>query len=249
MQTITSFLLIAFFVTTFSPILNASLGEETTTNYKASFGSCPSRVAGKLTIQLVKEFDKRNSLLDLKKKVVNEGLLEKHFLSSYKVDYEPLSKLLRFSYECPLPLMRVQVYKNNGLDAYDAILVSSGKLFDPTFEVMLRNEGKLEQKLPYLALPLKQMDGKLQTDIATFLSKMDIHFRKDLSELILSEQGELTVILSVLGHSSSIFMGKNLWLMKLEKLEKIISYMESKGKIPVLINLTNVKKPIAKFQK
>jgi len=226
----------------------ATLGTETNTNYRTSFGKCPSRTAGNLAITLVKEFDRNHSLRDVKKLIVADQLVEKSFLSDYKVNYDPMTKFLKLNFDCPEPLMKVQVYKNSGMDSYDAILVETGQLFDPTYEVLLRNEGKLVEKLPYLALPMGDMDATVQHDMATLIMKMPSEFRKNLSEFILSEKGELTVILSLNGRSSSIFMGKDLWLKKLVKVERIVAFMDGKGQVPVLINLTNDKKPIAKFE-
>ena len=54
--------------------------------YRTFFGRCPSRVAGSLTLGLVKEFERRSLLSDVKKKIINEKsrefILEKYLFRS-----------------------------------------------------------------------------------------------------------------------------------------------------------------------
>lgn len=217
-------------------------------NYRTSFGSCPARAAGTLTLQLMKNFEANHSLKDLKYKILHEKLAEKHFISDYKISYDPLRKFLKFTYECPEPLMKVQIYKSNGLESYEAILVDNGQLFDPTYEVLLRSEQKLNYDLPFLALPVGEMEDEIQTKVTSLVKDMDLIFRKKLSEVIINESKELTIILSIKGHPSSVFVGPDKWEEKVQKLRKIVSYMETKQKIPAIINLTNPKKVVVKFK-
>lgn len=232
----------------FHPLYSAPSSQEIKQlRYKTSFGQCPSRTAGTFTLQLVKEFEKNFSLRKVKEKIVNENLAEKHFISKYKIQYDPLQRKLKFSVDCPTPLMKVQVYKDNGLDSYDAILVDTGALYDPIYAELLRNEKKLNFFLPYLALPLDEMNSPVQKDLTRLLSKMSYSFRKKLSEVILNRSKELTIILSVKNHPSSAFLGSTDWEDKFEKLQKIITYMELKKKIPAIINITNSKKVVVKF--
>ncbi|PIQ56042.1 MAG: hypothetical protein COW01_06325 [Bdellovibrionales bacterium CG12_big_fil_rev_8_21_14_0_65_38_15] len=219
----------------------------TEVKYRTSFGSCPSRAVGKMTLQLVKAFEDSGSLRSLKEMIVKEKLDQRSFISSYSVSYDPLRKYLNFKYECPNPLMKVQIYKNNGLESYEAILVDNGELYDPTYEVLLKTDKKLSGELPFLALPVGNMDDDVQRQITKIVAGMDTAFRKKLSEVILNESGELTVILSVKGHPSSVFLGKDEWNDKVIKLGRLVTYMESKNKIPAIINLTNSKKVVVKF--
>jgi hypothetical protein len=225
----------------------ASWRSKSSLRYKTFFGKCPSRVAGALALKLMKTFEETASLRDVKLKIVEEKLKEKHFLSDYRITFDPLTNLINFNFECPEPLMKVQIYKESGLESYEALLVETGELFDPTYEVLLKAEGKLATQLPYLALPVGEMSSALQKRITSIVSSMAPEFRKKLSEVILKEGGELTIILSVAGSPSSVFMGDDLWEDKLVRLEKIISYMEAKKKVPAIINLTNAKKVVVKF--
>lgn len=215
--------------------------------YRTNFGSCPSRSAGQMTLKLIKIFEETGSLKNVKEEIVKQSLDQRHFVSDYKVNYDPLKKMLFFKLDCPTPLMKVQIYKENGIDSYEAILVENGKLFDPTYEVLLRTEKKLEGPLPYLALPVGELEAKTKEIITRVVNGLGTNFRKKISEVILDEKGDLTVILSLRGNPSSVFLGKEEWDKKADQLKKIVTYMESKKKIPAIINLTNSKKVVVKF--
>ena len=215
--------------------------------YRTNFGSCPSRSAGQMTLKLIKTFEETGSLKKVKEEIINQSMPERHFISDYKISYDPLKNMLRFDMNCPTPLMKVQIYKDNGVDSYEAILVESGELFDPTYEVLLRTEKKLSTNLPYLAIPVGDLAKETQDQITRVVNGMDEKFRRKISEIILNDKGELTVILSLRGNPSSVFMGKDEWIKKTQKLKKIVSYMESNKKIPAIINLTNSKKVVVKF--
>lgn len=143
--------------------------------------------------------------------------------------------------------MKVQVYKKNGMESYSAILVENGLLFDPTYEVLLQAEGKLNYELPSLAIPIGEIDSFKQSEISDVVSRIPLEFRKKLSEIILSQNNELTIILSIRGRPSSAFLGLGDWNTKVKKLQKIVRYMEAKKRIPAIINLTNSKKVVVKF--
>ena len=113
-------------------------------HYRTMFGQCPSKAVGRLTLTLIKEFEKNKSLLDVKKKIITDKLDEKYYLSSYNINYDPLQKMIKFHYECPKALMKVQIYRKDGDEFYTAVLVDNGKLFDPTYEILLRTEKRLK---------------------------------------------------------------------------------------------------------
>lgn len=225
----------------------SAIAKKKKVKYRTSFGSCPSRTAGTLTLNLIKVFERTHSLRDVKVKIVKEKLKDKYFISDYKINYDPLRDQLNFKFGCPEPLMKVQIFKKGGLESYEAILVETGELFDPTYEVLLRAENKLSKPLPFLALPVEEMDQKMQKDVANLVMKMHYKVRRRLSEVILDENKELTMILSSKNRASSVFLGKEDWNGKLKKLEKIVSYMGKKRKVPTIINLTNAKKVVVKF--
>jgi hypothetical protein len=220
---------------------------ENKTHYRSTFGNCPSKAVGRLTLTLMKEFEKKQSLLDVKKVIVENKLEEKYFLSSYNIKYNPLHRMLRFNYECPKPLMKVQIYKKDGEEFYTAILVDSGDLVDPTYEVLLRAEKKIKGKLPHMAVPYKLINSEIHKKLASLFNGLGTKFVGNISEVILNEKKELTIIMSVNRRPSSAFLGKDYWSEKVGKLKDIISYMQEKKSIPAVINLTNSKKIVVKF--
>ncbi len=215
--------------------------------YQTTFGQCPSRSAGTLVLQLIKTFEEERSLGKIKDRLVKEKLLERHFISDYQINFDPLRGFLKFNFQCPTPLMKVQIYKKNGLDGYEAILVGNGKLFDPTYEVLLRAEKKLRQPLPYLAIPVGEMDVETQVRIAKIVREIPSLFRQKLSEVILNEKQELTIILSIKGSPSSVFLGDQNWEEKMGKLQRVVKFMQAKQKVPAIINFTNSEKVVVKF--
>lgn len=245
-----SFVALAIFIC--SNVLISSLGPtekfNTELSYRSDLGKCPTKPAGTMALQVVKNFEETKSLRNVKFKMLSEKWNEKYFVSEYKIDYDPFSKILSLAFDCPEPLMKVQIYKKDKIESYEAILVDNGQLFDPTYEVLLRADKKLTNDLPYLSMPVEEMDEKVQQDLTHLIKEMRPGLRTKLSEVILNDSKELTIILSINGHPSSVFMGPDEWDNKLIKLDKIVNYMELKEKIPAIINLTNGKKVVVKFK-
>jgi hypothetical protein len=229
-------------------IFAINLAQATELSYRSYLGKCPTRPAGTMALQVVKTFEQSQSLRDVKQKIVDEKWGDKYFVSDYKIQYDPYSKTLNLNLNCPEPLMKVQVYKSGSTESYEAILADNGQLLDPTYEVLLRSEKKLNRPLPYLALPVGDMEDKVQKDLTAIVKDMRPELRKKLSEVILNDSKELTIILSISGHPSSVFLGPDEWKDKIVKLDKIVNYMELKEKIPSIINLTNSKKVVVKFK-
>ena len=220
---------------------------ENRVHYKTDFGNCPARAVGRMTLELVREFEKKQSLLGVKKKIVKDNLKDKYFLSEYEVKYDPLLRTLNFSYDCPQPLMKVQIYKQGGDEFYTAILVDTGELFDPTYEVLLRAEKKIKGDLPHMAYPSSLLGSGDEKKLTSLLNFMGEKFTQNISEVILNENRELTIILSIGRKPSSAFLGKNEWRQKVDKLNSVIEHMQKKQKIPAIINLVNLKKIVVKF--
>jgi hypothetical protein len=215
--------------------------------YKTQFNGCPAQAVGKLTLDLVHEFDKKRSLLNLKKMIVKKNLEEKYFLSEYKINFDPSTQSLKFIFNCPKPLMKAQIYKKNGEEYYTAILVDTGKFVDPAYEVLLRAEKKLTTPLPSLAYPVSMVNDETLKTITALTQKFNQEFKNKLSEVILNEDKSLTMIFSINRKPSSAFLGNDYWSEKVEKLTKVIDFMKKKKKVPAVINLTNSKKIVVKF--
>lgn len=238
---------VLFFINNNDSLSSLGPSKKEKIKYRTSFGSCPSRSAGQMTLKMIRIFEETASLRKVKERILQNNLDERHFVSDYKVSYDPLKKMLYFKLDCPKPLMKVQIYKENGIDSYEAILVDSGELFDPTYEVLLRTEKKLKDPLPYLAIPVGELEANIQNQITRMVDGLGDDFRRKISEVILNDKGDLTVILSLRGNPSSVFLGSDQWSEKADQLKRIVKYMESNKKIPAIINLTNSKKVVVKF--
>ena len=221
--------------------------EQNSLKYRTSFNECPARSSGELAILIMKEFEKNRSLKSVKEKFISEKWSDKYFLSKYNVSFNPVSKTVRINLECPQPLVRVQVYKENGIEHYSAVMVSTGKLFDPSYEMILRAEKLLNSDLPSLAIPVKELEGQVHVNFTRFASRLDAVMRSKISEIIINENKGLSIIFSLGQRTTSVFLGNDLWETKLDKLIKIISYVERSHKYPQTINLTNSKKVVVKF--
>ncbi|WPU65480.1 hypothetical protein [Peredibacter starrii] len=216
-------------------------------NYRTYFGECPSKSSGMLTLILMKEFEKTGSLKSVKEKILDEKLDEKYFLSDYRISYNPVIKTLKIQLECPEPLAKVQVYKPNGEEHYSAILGDNAKMYEPQYENLMKAEKRLNHNLPLLAITTEQLEGNAPTDLAIFIKKMELDLRKQVSEIILSKNNDLTIIFALGGKATSVFMGADLWEEKLTKLTKVVGYVSKNKRYPSSINLVNSKKVVVKF--
>jgi hypothetical protein len=216
-------------------------------NYRTYFGDCPTKSSGHLTLLLMKEFEKRHSLKDVKEKMLHEKFDEKYFLSDYRISYNPVIKTLRIQLECPEPLAKVQVYKPNGQEHYSAILADNARMYEPQYENLMRSEKRLNHPLPLLAISMEQLETSAPTDLAQFIKKMEVELRKQISEIIISKNSELTIIFALGGKATSVFMGAELWEEKLTKLSKIVGFVGKNKRYPSSINLVNSKKVVVKF--
>ena len=216
-------------------------------NYRTFIGECPSKSSTSFAMIVMKEFEKKHSLKNVKEKILNEKLDEKHFLSDYRINYNPIIKTLRINLECPEPLVKIQVYKPNGDEHYSAILGDNGKMYDPGYENLMKAEKKLTNNLPLLAISMKQLEGDAPTELARFIKLMEKGLRDQVSEIIMNKNNELTIVFALGGKATSVFMGADLWEEKLTKLSKIVGYVQKNKRYPGSINLVNSKKVVVKF--
>lgn len=243
-----SFVIVSTYLSSLLSLLaSTDTFKEKDITYKTITGNCPSKSSADLSLHFMKEFEKDHSLLDVKKKIVNEKWEEKYFLNSYNVSYEPLLKQMTIKIDCPEPLAKVQVYKKTGEELYSAILANNSKLYEPQYEMLMRTEKKLDHNLPLIALRMDQIESNFTQEIARLMSHIDSEFRRYISEILLGPKMNLTVILGLKGTTTSVFFGKDLWEEKTIKLTKILSFMGEKKKFPTSINLINPKKVVVKF--
>lgn len=215
--------------------------------YRTYIGECPSKSSGMFGILVMKEFEKNHSLKEVKEKILKEKLDEKFFLSNYRISYNPVIKTLKIRLNCPEPLAKVQVYKQNGEEHYSAILGDNSKLYEPQYENLMKSEKKLTHNLPLLALTLDQIQGDAPTALSRFIKAMDVDLRRTISEMFLSKNNDLTIVFSLGGKATSVFMGSDLWEEKLTKLSKIVGFVKESKRYPSSINLVNSKKVVVKF--
>lgn len=217
------------------------------TKYKTFIGNCPSKSAGMLAVLVMREFEKEHSLKQVKEKILNEKLDEKYFLSDYKVAYNPVTRTVRIQLECPEPLAKVQIYKSNGEEHYSAILGNNAKLYEPHYENLMKAEKKLNHNLPLLAMTTEQLDSSAPTVLVNFIKLIEEDLRRQISEIILNKNNELTIVFSLGNKATSVFMGADFWEEKLTKLNKIVGYVTKSKRYPSIINLVNAKKVVVKF--
>lgn len=216
--------------------------------YQSFAGTCPAKSSALMFLAVMKEFEKNNSLKDVKERILNEKLDEKYFLSSYRVKFNPIRKLVKIYLECPIPLAKIHVYKSNGEEHYTAILGNNKKLYEPQFEILLKAEKKLNYDLPLIALKSDQVQSENINLLTDFIRQVKINTRQKISEIILNKNKELTVVFSLGGASAtSVFFGTEFWDVKISKLEKFLSYVSKNKRFPTSINLVNAKKVIVKF--
>lgn len=215
--------------------------------YRTYIGYCPSKSGGELSLLLMDKFNQTRSLQAVKELIIEDKLDSRYFLSEYKVQYDPLQNLMKIDINCPKAVMKVQITRESGDEFYTAILAENGKLLDPNYEVLLRAEKKIKGKLPFLVLPVSFVDNNKVSDFVTLMNNFPLETKKNISEIVINEKKELTIIMSVNGRPSTAFLGENFWDEKVQKLTKVVDYMKAKRRIPSVINLTNSKKIVVKF--
>ncbi len=242
-----SIILVSFLIPASVYAANPESFTQKDVKYRSYIGECPSKSSGMFGIIVMKEFEKNHSLKDVKEKILKEKLDEKFFLSDYRISYNPVIKTLKIRLTCPEPLAKVQVYKSNGEEHYSAILGDNSKLYEPQYENLMKVEKKIRQNLPLLALTMKQIEQDAPTDLARFIKAMDPDLRRTISEMFLNKNNDLTIVFSLGGKATSVFMGADLWEEKLTKLSKIVGFVKESKRYPSSINLVNAKKVVVKF--
>ena len=216
-------------------------------SYKIKNYSCPTKVVGDLTLRLMDVFERDQSLKDLKLSIVKNAYESKYFLQDYEIKFNPLEGSLLFTYYCPKPLMKIEIFDSLGIKTFGGTLVSNGEIFKESFLKLLEKESNKELDIPYLSIPHDKINGELTKRIAKlYLSLSDVNKQK-VSEIILNSSKELTFIITSSNRVASAFFGQVKWSEKVSKLEKILNHFNASDKLPSLVNLTNSKKVVVKF--
>ena len=220
---------------------------KTETKYVIHSGQCPKIHVGKLALSIIKSYDEGKSLLAIKEQMLAEGLVEKYFLKDFHILLNPISKEFQFQFECPRPLLKAQIYDRKLKKSYLGVLGDHGEMMDPSFEVTLRQEKMLDNKLPFMAINWDDLVAKKQIKIVKLLDLFSAKLKSNLSEVILNSEDELTLILKSKSKGVSVFMGDDAWDLKLDKLTKVLNHFEKLDRMPTLVNLASVKKVVVKF--
>jgi hypothetical protein len=216
-------------------------------NYKIKNYSCPTKAVGDLTLRLMDVFERDKSLKDLKLSIVKNAYERKYFLQNYEIKFNPIEGSLLFTYYCPKPLMKIEIFDSLGIKTFGGTLVSNGEIFKESFLKLLEKESKKELDIPYLSIPHDQINSELTKRIAQLYMSLGDKNKQKVSEIILNPNQELTFIISSSNRVASAFFGQAKWSEKVGKLEKILNHFNSSGKLPSLVNLTNSKKVVVKF--
>jgi hypothetical protein len=220
---------------------------KTKAKYIIHSGQCPKIHVAKLALSIIKDYESGKSLLSIKDKLQSESLVEKYFLRDYHISYNPISSSFNFEFECPRPLLKAQIYDKKLKKSYLGILGDHGEMMDPSFEVVLRQEKMLNQKLPYMAINWDDLVANKQIKVVQLLEMFPNEVKGKLSEVILSSDDELTLILKSKLKGVSVFMGDDAWDLKLDKLTKVLNHFEKLERMPSLVNLASSKKVVVKF--
>lgn len=226
-----------------NPVLQFS---QTRTQYTLKFNSCPMKSSGDLAILLAKEFDVTGSLYKVKKKLLDDRYKETYFLSDYKIEYNPITKKLAFDFECPGLIAKIQITKESG-GSFIGSLVDTGDVFDPHYEVLLKREKIIAKSVPYFAISLKNLNQQKHLGVVKLLKQMNPKVYQQISEVILNEEEELTLILKAKSKAITVLLGKEYWDDKISKLLKIQDHFSQKDKMPSIVNLTSNKKVVVRF--
>lgn len=219
---------------------------QTKTQYTLDFVSCPMKSSGDLAILLAKEFDATKSLFKIKKMMVNDRLKESYFLSSYQIGFNPILKRLSFKFTCPSLMAKIQIHRENG-QSFLGSLVDTGEVFDPQYEILLRREKMIESSVPYFAISLKNLNDQKHLGVVKLLKEMNPKLYKQISEVIINDADELSLILKSKNNAISVSFGKEYWDQKVEKVIKIQEHFNQKERQPKFINLTSNKKVVVRF--
>jgi len=219
----------------------------TKTKYSLSWGSCPIKTSGDFAIMLAREFDQHTSLYKLRETIEKEHWKEKFYLSSYTIDYNFWENKLIFKFQCPKPLLKIQVYLQGTSQYYSGILVENGEIFDPQYEIELRRENNLKDRLPFFSISEEHVKNQKHHKIVEFMKLYPVNLSTKLSEVILNNNNELTLIMSKKNKALSVFLGSDYWDEKLTKLLAVDKYFLNLTNYPTQMNLTSLKKIVVKF--
>jgi len=234
---------LAFLLFFASQTLSASVFSE------IKFGKCPQKRVKDISEDLLDSFKKKKSMGDLKKILLSKKIEEKYFITSYQIDYEPVTNKLLMSFECPDLIGNIVLYDKAGKKKYHMVLGRDGKTYDPNYEVLLRAESKIKGKLTSVSFEDNVVTQKRLGQMSDYLKFLEKQKGIDFNELILNKENQLVGIFSRNQSTTSVFFGKHSWSEKTQRLKKSLDYFMDKKKQPSLIKFVDDKKIVVKFSR
>jgi hypothetical protein len=215
--------------------------------YEVQTNLCPKSHVQHLINKIKRSYDEHQSLYDLKKQFLSENWSTQYFLSFYKIEYFPFVKKVAVQLDCSQPLFRVH-FKQNSHELYEKTLAENGQLYDPNYEYLYYKDQDVPVQLSYLTIDEKHRENKIFfIQIKNLVKTQKVFFQKYIAEAIFDEGDSLTFIIRHSQGSSVAYLGKSDWNKKLHILKKMMMNFEMQGQIPVLMNVSNLKKVVVKF--
>ena len=160
-----------------------------------------------------------------------------------------MNEELSLSFDCPELLGSVILYNDNGTKKYHVLLGKDSNTYDPNYEVLLRAEKKLKNKLVKISFEDNDMKPERLEKVSEYLKYLDQSGGVDFNEMIINKDEKLLGILSRNRKTTSVFLGKHSWNEKTVRLKKSLEYFLDKKTQPSLIKFVDDKKMVVKFSR
>lgn len=214
-------------------------------SYKSFFNSCPHTKVDFLATSIANDFKKKQSLRSVKKTLSEQDILKTYYISSYDISHDPTKKVLSINFKCPKPLAELHAF--NGSSKL-GILAKNGLQVSHEYIKLLKEEKKWSGSLVDIVVPIHLLEKDFPYLLSSLVEEMQESLKASVAELIIDEEKNLTIILSLRNKPISVFIGQASWNQKLKRLYKIINYYSSRKKIPAVVNLKQTNdKVVVKF--
>lgn len=210
---------------------------------QAYFSKCPKKPSNDFVFATSKKFENENySLIKLRKYILEQHLPKKYFLESYQIKFDPLRKKLTYLLNCSEPALQVNILGKKNTVLYKTLLTESGHIQDPNY-LLFQND----RYMPELSIRKELLTPQIKRDMIDIVKKFKNKSNSELSEILYSDNGYITLIIRTQKNITSVFLGTGFWEDKIKRIHKIMSHLNTKKKLPTQINITNIDKVVIKF--